>query len=266
MRRLVLALAFCCALIVSAFAQGGMGPGPGTVHSTGGGGSTVLIDTSAVSAAGSNAATSDSFSSGSHSFALNIGSGPNGTTNRLLAVWLFFEGANAGTSTPTSVTWNGTSMGSAVAGPLNNGTTGDAYLYCLPSPATGANILAASWTGANQAAVAAISVVNADQTGGTTSCRNVTSAGGSSASASVGVTTVIGDMVFGGFMAGGGGFTTNTTGTDIGHSNTGNFFSHAADCSGNGTTCVAASGTSDTRTYGLGSNSWIAAGVSIKSF
>jgi len=37
MRRLGLALALCLALIGSALAQGGMGPGPGTVHSTGGG-------------------------------------------------------------------------------------------------------------------------------------------------------------------------------------------------------------------------------------
>jgi len=229
------------------------------------GGSTVLIDTSAVSVAGTNAATSDSFSSGAHGFSLNIGSGPNGTTNRLLAVWLFFEGANSGTSTSPSATWHGVSMGSPVAGPFNNGTTGDIYLFCLPNPDTGANILAVSWTGANQAAVAAISVVSADQTGGTTSCRNATSAGGSGVSASVGVTTVSGDMVYGGFMAGGSGFTTNSTGTDIGHSNTGNFFNHAADCSGNGTTCIAASGASDTRTYGLSSSSWVAAGVSIKS-
>lgn len=35
MKRLGLALAFCLMLIGSSFAQGGMGPGPGTVHSTG---------------------------------------------------------------------------------------------------------------------------------------------------------------------------------------------------------------------------------------
>lgn len=38
MKRVVLALTLCASLISSAFAQGGMGPGPGTVHSTGGGG------------------------------------------------------------------------------------------------------------------------------------------------------------------------------------------------------------------------------------
>lgn len=38
MKRIVLALALCASLIGSAHAQGGMGPGPGTVHSTGGGG------------------------------------------------------------------------------------------------------------------------------------------------------------------------------------------------------------------------------------
>lgn len=38
MKRFLLTLAFCVSLISAAFAQGGMGPGPGTVHSTGGGG------------------------------------------------------------------------------------------------------------------------------------------------------------------------------------------------------------------------------------
>src|SRR6185312_9159301 len=38
MKRLGLAVAFYLSLAGSVFAQGGMGPGPGTVHSTGGGG------------------------------------------------------------------------------------------------------------------------------------------------------------------------------------------------------------------------------------
>lgn len=38
MKRLTLVLAFWGALVSAALAQGGMGPGPGTVHSTGGGG------------------------------------------------------------------------------------------------------------------------------------------------------------------------------------------------------------------------------------
>jgi hypothetical protein len=47
MKRFILTLAFCAALISPAFAQGGMGPGPGTVHSTGGGGSPTWTGTGA---------------------------------------------------------------------------------------------------------------------------------------------------------------------------------------------------------------------------
>lgn len=137
------------------------------------------------------------------------------------------------------------------------------YLFCLPNPATGANTLAVSWTGTNQVGVGAISVVSADQTGGSTSCRTATSAGGKSTSASVTVTTVSRDMTFGGFLSGSN-FSTNATGTNIGHSNTGNVWSMAADCSGS-SSCAAVSETSDTRTYGTSSAAWLAAGVSMES-
>lgn len=44
MKQFILALVFCASLFGSAFAQGGMGPGPGTVHSIGGGGGPVALD------------------------------------------------------------------------------------------------------------------------------------------------------------------------------------------------------------------------------
>lgn len=224
--------------------------------SAGGGGGTVLFDTSAISANAGSAGTSQNFSfSGGGNIALpiDIGSGSNGTSNRALLVALYFAGANAGTSSSPSVTWNGVSM-TNVGGPYANGIVGDIYFFGLVNPDLGQHTLTANWTGSNQVGVAALSVVAADQTGGATTFKNATSNTGVGTTTSVAVTSLAGEMVMGAHMSGGNFSVAGNT--NIGILNTFNSWATAANRD---------VGPNPTLTYTAGAGTWVSAGVSIKA-
>lgn len=227
------------------------GAGCAAASCGGGGGSTVLfdVDGEARSSGTSGAAT------------LDIGSGPNGSTNRALSVAAQFCGANAGTSTILAAVWNVSETLAQIGGPYANGTTGDIYLYGLTNPTTGSHSVTFTWSGANQIAIWALSVVNADQTGGTTTFRNATSNFGTGTANSVPVSSATGDMVMGSFMSSGN--YSSVSGTGIGpgippgiDNGCANWAAAANRTSGSGTTTMSAT---------AGSGTWIAAGVSIKS-
>lgn len=93
MMRLILALVFCASLFGSAFAQGGMGPGPGTIHSTGGG-SIAFTPTDAQTLA-------PAFASGSFTLAIGTAS-----ADRIVIVAISAKSGGP----PTTFTLNGSSM------------------------------------------------------------------------------------------------------------------------------------------------------------
>lgn len=221
--------------------------------------SSVLFDRSALSALSGTSLTSATFT-----ISLNVGSGSNGTANRALLCALMFPGVSGGTSTAPAMTWDGVSM-TQVGGPFSDGTgafggtVGDIYFFGLVAPALGSKVLAASWTGANQAIAAALSVVGASQVGGTTTFHNAAgnnNGGVASDPATITVATALSsEITMAAFMADNGYGTAGNT--DIGHDNGGALFAAAADW---------AAGASPTLTYARGSNQiWEAAAVAIKA-
>lgn len=218
---------------------------------------TVLIDTAAISTSGS-FGTSQTFvngSGGSGGFTLNLGSGPNGTTNRALGIILFFCGSSGGVSTGPTLAWNGNSMGSPQA--LSGGTAGDAYLFGQVNPDTGLNDVIASWTGINQAVIALLSVVGADQTGGTTTFAGFNPQTGTSSVATVNLTAPSTRISMAGFTSGNSNFTTPGSGnTDIGH---------VDSCNTNAVAANYDTGhTNPSLSYSPSEAAWGALGVSIK--
>lgn len=130
MKRLGLSLAFFVALAGAAFAQGGMGPGPGTVHSTGGGApSYTFTDSPAAIAPGATTATFTS---------VNIGTA---SSTRIVIVSLNVEGGTTASMTVGGVSvTKATSEGSGVSDAsiwYGNITTGATATIVATS--TGAN-------------------------------------------------------------------------------------------------------------------------------
>lgn len=208
----------------------------------------VAFDTSGISNACSAAGTSASYPN-----FMNVGSGGS-STNLVMVAFLMFSGANAGTSTNPSMMWNGTNMPFR-SGPYANGTVGDIYIFGLVAPATGSHTLAASWTGSNTVNITALTASNADQTGGSTTFTNATSATGTSTSPQVAITNPSGQIAVAAYESAGN-FTATGTGTDIGHQNACPFYADASNYS---------TSVNPTTSYSAGSGTWIAAGISIKS-
>jgi hypothetical protein len=125
----------------------------------------------------------------------------------------------------------------------------------MVAPATGQHTLTCSWTTNNQAIISALSVVGADQTGGTTTFHDYTTNTGTSGLATVTATDAAGQIAFA--THGTPNNFVTASGTDIGHDNTGNLSSAAA----NFDTAVNA-----TLTYSIGSSAiWASAAVGIKA-
>jgi len=180
---------------------------------------------------------------------ITVGSG----SNMALLVWA--TALSSTTVTAISGTWNGTSL-TAIGSIYNDGQL-YTQLLGLVAPTSGAKTLALTFTGASGAAsleVDCLSVTGADQTGGTTTFYNLTTANGSSTTASVSVTSATNDMVVGEFYNGLRRISsTNQTQT---------FISGAANYAGN----RAAGASSVTMTAALSlSGAWDALGVSIKA-
>jgi len=156
------------------------------------------------------------------------------------------------------MTWNGVSM-TQISGPFNNGASlGDIYFFGMVAPNIGSNILHGSWLGANQAICAALSVVGADQTGGTTTFHGSTSANGSGgATASIAASSALaGELTLGAYLNDGN-FAGGQGNTDIGHVSGANFWAPAANY---------AAGAAPTLTYSAsGPVTWLSSACSIKA-
>lgn len=129
---------------------------------------------------------------------LNVGAGPNGTSNIILIASILLCQATAGTSVPTAVVWDSAGTTQAMtrltwAGGANdhigNGTAGDIYSYYRIAPTLGNKSLNVTWTNSNQIVVGIASFVNVDQTGGNTTFPNVQPAIGSSGIPTIPIST-----------------------------------------------------------------------------
>lgn len=195
---------------------------------------------------------------------INVGSGSNGTTDLALIILAIFQfGNNAGTD--LVLTWD--SLGGTpqnvpvVGGPYSNDVVGNMYLCGLVAPHTGQLNLTASWTGNSELQLYALSVVGADQTGGTTTFRAATSNSGNSTSPSVTVSGAAAtEMCVAGFEFGDTSrFANDGTPTNIGHWTGAGWFDTAASYSDAGAS------TTLTHPASGAAQPWIAAGMAIKA-
>lgn len=147
---------------------------------------------------------------------INVGAGANGTSNRALVAAICFAEKAAGTISGASVTWNGVSMTSIIS---QSTTVSDTFVFGLVAPDTGANNFVVTWTGAagGNFDIAALSVVGADQTGGTTTFAHSTPNTAGTNPSTVTVTSATGNICFAVHTVGSNYVT--ASGTDIGHNN-----------------------------------------------
>lgn len=223
------------------------------------GGTQALVDVVGVSPASGALVTSFTWDNSNGS--PNVGSGPNGTTNRALVAAIIFLNFATGHTSGVSLTWNGVTMT-----PINNsgGIAGDMFFFGLTAPATGQNAFVANWTTTDGVIIAALSAVGVNQTGGsTTFCNFVTNTGttvASPATASVTTTGPASGMSFAAYINNIGAFnpSSGTNVVDIGKNNSAFNFQGAANYATVGAT---------TLNYGIdsGTGTWNAAGVSLKA-
>jgi len=150
----------------------------------------VLLDMAVMSGTGGGGVTSQNFQAGF----INVGSGPNGTTNRALWIAVAFGGQAGGTSSNVAATWDGVPM-QLLGGPYRNGSVGDIYEFGLVNPNLGNKVFGVTWTGNNQICAAGVSVVGADQTGGAITFRAANQNAGTSATSSVTIAGNPGEIV-----------------------------------------------------------------------
>ncbi|MDI3561281.1 hypothetical protein [Bradyrhizobium sp. Arg816] len=197
---------------------------------------------------GNGGSSTTSYSSAS---VITVGSG----SNRALVVFLMFVFAGgSGLPTGISVTWNGVSMTPITGATFSDVTAGTSIIaYGLVNPASGANTLAASWTGARFASVGAISFTGVDQTGGATSfAHGAGNHGNAGGNATVTVTSATGNITAAAYTNDGGSSFTATSATQ-------DFVDATSDCAMNHT----AGSASNTMTATQGSTNWVAAGVDV---
>jgi hypothetical protein len=219
-------------------------------------GGTVLFDVSGHSSNSGGGVTSFVIAFGSWS----VGSGSNGTTNIVMVAALLLGGAAAGTSSGVSGFWDsaGANQSMFSIGHIGNGNAGDVYLFGLVNPVLGNKLFNFTWTGGNQAKIAAATFVAASQVGGTTTFHDVTSNTGNSTLPSTGtIPSLAGEVVFGGHTSGGAGFNVGgASGTDIVHDNTMNLSDVASNWD---------SGANNTLSYAAASGVWASIGVAVKA-
>lgn len=254
MRRALFAI-FAWALL-SAQTGEQLGFPPGTfqeraaLDAAAGGGSTVQFDASGFTGIGSSPTSPKTISA-----LIDVGSGGVGTANRALIFAVSFFSSSTGTISGVSVTWNGTSMSSI--GSFTSSSNSDMFIFGLTAPATGSNNFVLTWTGAanGSIAVAALSVVGADQTGGATTFKNFTTNTATGTPATVTVSSATGEICFAGHEVP----TTFSTGSgsDIGHDNGGAVSAFAANRD--------AGAASTTLTYTNSSAQFASMGVCIKA-
>lgn len=185
----------------------------------------------------------------------NVGSGPNGTSNRCL----IFPIVNAqGTGAPgiISVVWDLTGANQSMT--LLASTT-SIYLYYLINPALGAKNLTITFSAAIAAGFTAIgaSFVNVDQTGGVTTfplSNTNTGSGTGTPTVSIGPTLST-RKIIGGFASGQANFTGPVNGIDINHQSTSNLDSGSSYDNGSATSMAYT---------GAGSAAWEAVAAAIK--
>ncbi len=118
---------------------------------------------------------------------LTIGAG----TSRALVVMMAWSTATAPTA--ISITWNGVALTQITGTVAANGTGGNIAMYGLLNPATGAQALAGSWTGARDFYVAAVAYNNVLQTSVATAFTNGNFATGTSTLPSQTLSSGLGD-------------------------------------------------------------------------
>lgn len=152
-----LIIALICLLPNLANAQGGMGPGPGTVHSTGGGG-TVTFDAKTPAGAFVSSGTSVSNST------ITVGSG----SGRALIVGFVVDTLtvippaaacvwDVGGTNQSMTAITGTNTG------INGGISAASVLFGLLAPTSGAKTLTCTWTGSNAVGIFAVSFTGVNQ-------------------------------------------------------------------------------------------------------
>lgn len=142
----------------------------------------VAIDANATADATNNGVTTISTSN------LTVGAG----SNRALVVDVCWSGP---VTTPT-MTWDTTQSVLAIPGATaTNGTVQVAQCWGMVAPNSGAKALVTSWLTARDIVVSGTSYTGVDQTGGATSFPNGAGATGSSTTASVTVTSAVGNAV-----------------------------------------------------------------------
>lgn len=149
-----LIIALICLLPNLATAQGGMGPGPGTVHSTGGGG-TVAVDVK--SAAVINCPALPTLCA-TVTVPLTVGASANAI--EVMVIWV-----NGTVPAASAATWNGVPM-TAITGTTSGSHGGCSCAttsFGILAPATGAHNVVVSWTGLLEAHAVAISFTGVNQ-------------------------------------------------------------------------------------------------------
>jgi hypothetical protein len=210
----------------------------------------VAIDSSAEAKAPS--ATSFNFT------ALTIGAS---LSNSALLVGI---AAQTTTISGVAMTWNGVSLTQIGTDNVTNGTNGTVQLWGLINPAAGNNTLAITWGGTEQMTVWAASFSGVDQTGGTTSFPNFTSAKAAIATPStpstITVTSASGHATFAVHSAGD--TSVNANSVDNNAVGVGHDSSSAVSAGAN----YATTGSNTTLSCTWSGNSqWAASGVDIKS-
>lgn len=179
MGRLSLALGIVVALTAAALAQGGMGPGPGMVHDTGGGGGTVVFD---ATASGSKIGLNGPISY-THT--------PVGTPTGVAVAVAWYTGATC--VVISSVTYGGNAM-TLASSQIVTGQSQTVAIYGLANPPAGAQTVVVNLPATNCFAVASSVTVTGGNT--TTVFRASNGAEGSSTTPAVSVTSATGDLVF----------------------------------------------------------------------
>ncbi|MET4788280.1 hypothetical protein ABIF64_000458 [Bradyrhizobium japonicum] len=198
---------------------------------------------------GANGSAVTSFSSSS---IITVGSG----SNRALVVFLMFViGGGSGLPTGISCTWNGVAMTAITGATFSDVTAGTSIIaYGLVNPASGANTLSASWTGARFTGVGAISFTGVDQTGGATSfAHGAGNHGNAGGNASVTITSATGNITAAAYTNDGGGAFTSTSPTQ----------DYVESTTSNSAMNHTAGSASNTMTATPNTTNWVAAGVDV---
>lgn len=185
MKRILLGLflLFTCACLL--IAQGGMMPGPGTAHSTGG--SVVTFVAVSPSSSGQKVA----LAGGNQ----NITWSDTCTGTNRLAVVGFGLGASSDTGAiPVAATYGGVSMTATTLVHSNNATTGFVQMFYMINPPSGTNTVSLTIAGPTTAALEGGSLCfnGVDQV---TGIQHFNSAFGSSTTPSATITSATGNMV-----------------------------------------------------------------------